>query len=256
MRPAASACSAARSIRRAKSSAVNGVGVSVAAIVGYEAFACAYLLHEERLGERDVLDLARIDALVGGVDQALRLLHAEQHDLRVGERLLEDRAERDRAALTLERHVASVGVTHGSRHRLEAGPFGRALEGLPVGLSLEVELDVPRRHGLEMLDQLRLRLLRRRRRAGFAGRCGRAPHGARRQTSRRPAGSRCRARWPPAGPQRVGDAVTRARRRRRARRRPCGTAPAGTPRPATSAVASSRGPSCCPGRPARWRACG
>ena len=39
---------------------------------------------EERLGERDVLDLRGVDALVGGMDQAPRLLDAEQHHLRVG----------------------------------------------------------------------------------------------------------------------------------------------------------------------------
>ena len=126
----------------------------------YEAFRLCVLLHEQHLGERDPLDLGRVDALVGGVDQAQRLLDAEQHDLGVGERFLQDGAERDRAALALERQVASIGVPHGVRHRLEAGPFRRAVEGLAVGLSLELELDVPRRNRLEMLDQLRLRVLR------------------------------------------------------------------------------------------------
>ena len=66
------------------------------------------------------------DALVGGVDEAERLLDADQHDLGLREGLGEDVAQRDRAALTLDDQLAAVRVPHGAAHRLVAGPAQRS----------------------------------------------------------------------------------------------------------------------------------
>src|SRR4051812_28995353 len=56
-------------------------------------------LEKERLGECHALDLARVHALVGRVDQRLRFLDPHQDDLRVGIGLCEHVAERNRPAL-------------------------------------------------------------------------------------------------------------------------------------------------------------
>ena len=53
------------------------------------------------LDEGDVFDLAGVDTLVRGVNEALGFFDAEEHDLRVGVGLGEHVAQRDRPALTL-----------------------------------------------------------------------------------------------------------------------------------------------------------
>src|SRR3954452_3485017 len=80
---------------------------------------------EVRLGDGQPLDLYGMDALVGCVDQAQRLLDADQHDLGGGVRLLQDAAQRDRAALTRGHDVHAVRLAHGRTHRA----IGRTIGG-------------------------------------------------------------------------------------------------------------------------------
>ena len=145
MSPASRACSAPRPSRHAKS--LGGercrghrIGLRVAP-------------EEERLGEREVLDLGRVDALVRGVDQALRLLDAHQEDLGVGERLRQHVAERDRAALALGGHLAPVCLLQRGLQRLEARPVERADEGVAERDPLDLALQPPRHAGAQVRDE-------------------------------------------------------------------------------------------------------
>ena len=110
-------------------------------------------LQEQRLDEGHVGDLARVDALIGGVDQGLRFLDTEQHDLGVGERLLEDVAQRDRATRAVQGHFAAVHLLHRLGHGSERRCVDRAGERVPGEPALEFDVDVPRRHRGQMGDE-------------------------------------------------------------------------------------------------------
>ena len=115
---------------------------------------------EQRLDEGQSLDLARVDALVGSMDQRLRLLDTEQHDLGVGERLLEDVAQRDRATGPVQRHLAAVHLLHRVGHRRERRCVDGAGERVPGEAALEVDADVPRRDRRQVSDQCILGVVR------------------------------------------------------------------------------------------------
>src|SRR5262249_12850972 len=107
----------------------------------------AVCLQEQRLAERHVLDLRRSDALLRRVAETRRLLDADEHALRLRERLLEHVAQRDRPALPLRRDGVVIRMFHRVRERVVRGTARRTDKRLPTGLALELDMYVPGRCG-------------------------------------------------------------------------------------------------------------
>ena len=118
-------------MRFAKSSAVNGRGLVVAGIASPFSTAtpvCAYFCRK-RASASAMCSISEGSTLsFGAWIRQLRLLDAEQHDLRVRVGLCQHVAERDRAALALGRHRPAERLLHRGLHRFERGAFERAHE--------------------------------------------------------------------------------------------------------------------------------
>ena len=195
----------------------------------------------------------------GRVDEAARLLDAEQHDLRLGVGLGEHVAQRDRAALALGRHRSPVCLLHRRLHAPRTrGRRARRRTGRPRATR---SISHCRPHGTrdsQMRDQrvLGLRAGHARRQPQADPRRGRRLDGGRGADHRR--ARRCRGRSPTAGP-------TAGRRRVPS---PISSTPSSTVgvaaellgrvrrRPSTSASRRGRRRSCCRARRAARRASG
>src|SRR5258708_3936550 len=67
-------------------------------------------LQEESLRDGDLLNLVRVNGLVGGVDGGLRLLHTKQSNLSVGVLALQLHGQRDGTAHALRDGLGTVGL--------------------------------------------------------------------------------------------------------------------------------------------------
>ena len=132
----------------------------------------------------------RVHALVGGVDEGQRLLHAHQDELRIGVGLGEDVAQRDRAALA-EAWPSAGRKPPPSRPPWPRTPVRRSRPGTGAGrLRLDRDPHAPRRGGAQV---------RGRACSGGSDRCpaecagsaGPPPAAGSPRPSRPPAGSRC-----------------------------------------------------------------
>ena len=158
---------------------------------------------EQRLGQRDALDLGGVHALVRRVDQAARLLDADQHDLGV-----RDRCRRGRCTAGSSRPgPRSSSAARTPRPSPPPSPRTPGRPVRPVNGSPSASRSTSTRasHGdarSQVRDERVLRL-------GGASMPGgtrrlmraRGRRLAPRPTSRPPAGSRCRARSPRAAPR-------------------------------------------------------
>lgn len=98
---------------------------------------------EEGFDVGHVLDLGRVDALVGGVDEAPRFLDAHEDDLGVRELFGEDVAQRDGAALPEVRHGRAVDLGHGPVEGRVRGPVGGRVERGTGAFGLDGDLGTP-----------------------------------------------------------------------------------------------------------------
>ena len=84
---------------------------------------------------------------------ACRLLNTYHDQLRIRVGLGEHIAQRDRAALPQAGHGLAECVHHGAGDRLVRGTVDSGAERCPLCLKIDGDLDSPRRHRAEMINE-------------------------------------------------------------------------------------------------------